>query len=1196
MKLKSLILQGFKSFYDRTVIEFHEGVTAVVGPNGSGKSNITDAIRWVLGEQSSKNLRVDKMDELIFAGTENKRALSFAEITLVMDNSDHSIEIEYPEVHVTRRIYRNGESEYLLNNNTCRLKDITELFLDTGIGKDGYSMIGQGRVDSILSGRSDLRRKMLDEASGISKYKLRHQEASRKLEHTEQNLIRINDILAEISKQKEPLEKQAKKAHKYLNLREELKELDLAYLYYLIENQEKIQHDLEESIKENAQNIELAETEKNKILDDSAANREQIQLLNLQISGLNNNLDENRSIITNSQQALALYKQELQSIASMHEEQVADNKSANLRLKDIEEELLGLKDFLSNINLEIDNVSNTFQEKRSKLSDLESASKDDIAEITTFKSQLNELTAKVSIAEKNLQNDLTNQEVLKQHKLILNKEAATLKNELSDLEGVFSNLTAEKTEVSNLITKFQDKLNTLTKEQEQFESNLNSKINAANIIQNSLNESKYQLKTQESLQNSYEGYSYAVKNLMNKIKDSHNSVLGPLASLLKVPEKFETAISNALGASSQNIVVETERDAQEMINILKKDKLGRATFLPINQINPNEIQDHLLDKVSRLNGYLGIASDVISYDSKIDNVVGYALGRTVVADTLENAVNMAKTTGFKVRIVSLDGDLMNTGGSMSGGSNKSNNQASSLLGRKRVISDLKFLITKNENELKSLSEEIQNSTLNFEKNKELLEELKHNNALEKDKLLAINLKIEQNQESVAKIDSQLAQNQSDLNHIAEQESTQSSDLDQKFAEMDELKSNSKDLEERIEKLEANLEKRKAEQEELFVLKSQIEVQFAKLNEQKNSNELIYKRLTAEQNELLSSIEKQNSTQQRNADRSIELDNLITAENSKLTEKTEVEEKLQEEISKLKSDLELANKSIESSSENLNTVSSYLTKLGQEQGRLEQKLENNKTNLMDQRSKLWEEYNLTFADKDQWYRDDLDLDSTKLAIDKLRKQIKSLGEVNIQAIEESKSVNERYEFTLKQKEDVELAAKDLKELIKYLLDKMKTQFSDAFKFINEHFNAVFKELFAGGFAELSLSEENDILNSEINIIASPPGKKVQNILSLSGGERCLTAIALLFAIQKLNPAPFCVLDEVEAALDEANIFRFADYISRHSKETQYVLVTHRRGTMESANTIYGITMPERGVSKVISLNLDNNVHLAGLDLN
>ncbi len=1195
MKLKSLILQGFKSFYDRTVIEFHEGVTAVVGPNGSGKSNITDAIRWVLGEQSSKNLRVDKMDELIFAGTENKRALSFAEITLVMDNSDHSIEIDYPEVHVTRRIYRNGESEYLLNNNTCRLKDITELFLDTGIGKDGYSMIGQGRVDSILSGRSDLRRKMLDEASGISKYKLRHQEASRKLEHTEQNLIRINDILSEISKQKEPLEKQAKKAHKYLNLREELKELDLAYLYYLIENQEKIQQDLEKSIKENAQNIELAETEKNKILDDSAANREQIQLLNLQISGLNNNFDENRAIITNSKQALALYQQELQSIASMHEEQVADNESANLRLKDIEEELFKAKEFLSGINLEIDKVSNEFQEKSSKLSDLENVSKSDIAEITSFKSQLNELTAKISIAEKNLQNDLTNQEVLKQHKLILNKEEATLRNELADLENVFSKLTTEKTKISNLINEFQDKLKSLTKEQEQFENNLNSKINEANTLQNSLNESKYQLKTQESLQNSYEGYSYAVKNLMNKIKDSHNSVLGPLASLLKVPEKFETAISNALGASSQNIVVETERDAQEMINILKKDKLGRATFLPINQINPNEIQDHLMDTVSRLKGYLGVASDVISYDSKIDNVVSYALGRTVVADTLENAVNMAKNTGFKVRIVSLDGDLMNTGGSMSGGSNKSNNQTSSLLGRKRVISDLKFLITRNQNELKSLSEEIQNSTLKFEKNKELLEELKHNNALEKDKLLAINLKIEQNQESVAKLDSQLAQNQSDLNHIAEQESTQSSDLSQKFAEMDELKSSSKDLEERIEKLEANLEKRKAEQEELFVLKSQIEVQFAKLNEQKNSNELIYKRLTTEQNELLSSIEKQNSTQQRNADRSVELDSLIVEENNKLAEKTSVEEKLLEEIEKLKSDLELANKSIESSSENLNTVSSYLTKLGQEQGRLEQKLENNKTNLMDQRSKLWEEYNLTFADKDNWYRDDLDLDRTKTSIDRLRKQIKSLGEVNIQAIEESKSVNDRYDFTLKQKEDVELAAKDLKELIKYLLDKMKSQFSDAFKFINEQFNAVFKELFAGGFAELSLNEENDILNSEINIIASPPGKKVQNILSLSGGERCLTAIALLFAIQKLNPAPFCVLDEVEAALDEANIFRFADYISRHSKETQYVLVTHRRGTMESANTIYGITMPERGVSKVISLNLDNNAHLAGLDL-
>ena len=1187
MKLKSLILQGFKSFSERTVINFHEGVTAIVGPNGSGKSNITDAIRWVLGEQTTKNLRVNKMDELIFSGTENKRALSYAEVSLIMDNSDMELAIDFAEVKITRRLYRSGESEYLINDKKCRLKDITELFLDTGIGKDGYSMIGQGRVDDILSGNSELRRKMLDEASGISKYKLRKLESSRKLELTEQNLIRINDILNEVEKQKGPLESQAKKANKYLLLREELKSLDLAYLFFLIENQEIINSDLEKELEENSKNIELADAEKSGVLQESAKHRETIQINKNKIASLEINLSELQKIINTAQKDIALYKQEISSIDYQTDQGKKDQADNKKRLENLNLELKEKDKEIENLDSESQIKKTILNKTITALNELELKVKNSTTERLKINSELKAIQAKLEISRQNIQKDKTEQELIKQHRLILEREQDNLNAELKELDSIIASknedIEALKVELGKLSNEKEasarDYQNLLIKSSELETLHIN--------LEKKINELRYQIKTQRDLQESYEGYGYSVRNLMNHIKDSDPAVHGPLASLLNVPSQYELAISNALGGMTQNIVVDTEVDAKKMINLLKSRNWGRATFLPINQVRDSVLSDDVLNRLMHEAGFIGLASELIDFDPNITSVVDYALGKTVVVDTLDNAVNMAKSSEFRTRIVSLDGDIMNPGGSMSGGSNNKDRNAG-LVSRKRLIEDLLKNLDSSESSLRMKLKEL--STLKAEEIgvKKLEEECKAKyNAVNK-KLLSHNLELNQLEKNFAKLDSQVAQNSVDLKNLSEKHSKQIEDINVKALEEESLNKSFNSIQSKLEELDTLLSKESEKQHQLLLNRSEESIAYNKTAEQMNSLNNLRQRLLSEKESLENAIAKQKQDKDDNAERKLKLKNKIDFANNSLLEQQKSEAELLNQVQELNKEIDFANEGINTSSEALNNIATYLSKLGQNQGRLEQKLENNKQELMNQRSRLWEEYNLTFAARDDWYKENLDVNEAKKDIDKLKKQIKNLGQVNVQAIEQSKEVNERYEFTKKQKEDIELAAKDLRDLIQYLTKQMEEQFAASFDFIGEQFNLVFQELFSGGSAKLTLADAGDLLNSEINISASPPGKKVQNILSLSGGERCLTAIALLFAIQKLNPAPFCVLDEVEAALDEANIFRFSEYIQKHSKETQYSLVTHRRGTMESANTIYGVTMPERGISKVISLNLDDNV--------
>lgn len=1182
MILKSLILQGFKSFPERTVINFHKGVTAIVGPNGSGKSNITDAIRWVLGEQSVKTLRSNKMEELIFSGTSTRRALSYAEVSLVMDNSDKVLGLDYEEIRVSRRIYRSGESEYLINNNKCRLKDITELFLDTGIGRDGYSMIGQGRVDDILSGKAELRRRMIDEASGITKYKIRKEEAEKKLAYTEQNLVRINDILSEVEKQRAPLERQAKKARTFLALHEEAKALDLALLYHDIDEKESLKKDFQLAKLDLDEKLSDANAQKEQILASSSESRSKLQELSQTIEHLQNEEQEVRKSIYNFEQEKALAKQKLEDIANRRERFLLQSSELNERLEKLVKEREDKSASLIVSKQDIQLLEKQLAEIESQIQAIVTQQNKEKAAKQEHEQKVSSLQLNMKSLELQRQSEFTNLEVLRSHHKILKR----------DLEQVDQDLSQELTKQSEL----QENLDKTLSQKKLVEENLrdfdrerellrvrNAELETQlNAIKSEIHNLSYQKKTQEELQESYEGYSYSVKHIMEYSK-SDSKVHGPLADLLQVPKDYEVAIETVLGGSAQHIVVDNENIAKNLIQTLKQKSWGRASFYPLNQMNPSFPPHNLLNQVSTMPGYLGLASDLVTFSETIRPAAEYALARTVVVDTLEHGVDMAKAIGFKIRICSLEGDLLNPGGSMSGGSRKQS--SSGFLSRRRLLDDIEHKLSAFENNLIEKSSEWESAKKKFQEldleSNELMEKL----ALLSREEILLDSHAKQYQQSQAKLSSQHEQNEADLSKL-------DSEIEAIEKSLEVLDTDIKSIQDEMDRINEILQKSSlntsTDENTLDALQNKRLDLKTSLSEKKawaESNVALLQRVKTDIKQIEEeNIQRVEDTKVQEAE-SKRLRMFLDSGDSRFTELTQVEVALQERIKQAKERQVYYSEVMEDSNKQMETISAYLSKLGLEQGRLEQKEENNNQSLMNYRARLWEEYAQTFANRDQWHQEDLNLSQSRTHLKALRQSIKDLGNVNVQAIEESQEINERFLFMDKQREDIVSAQKDLQIVINDIVRGMKEQFTKSFALISEQFTRIFKDLFGGGEAELVLDDSSDILNSNIDIKVSPPGKRLQNMLALSGGERCLTAIALLFAIQKLNPSPFCVLDEVEAALDEANVFRFTDYIVNNSSDTQYILVTHRRGTMEAARMIYGVTMQERGVSSIISVKLE-----------
>ena len=1180
MYLKRLELQGFKSFADKTILELMPGITTVIGPNGSGKSNISDAIRWVLGEQSMKSLRGTKSLDIIFAGTQNRKSLGFAEASLVFDNSDGALPIEYTEVTVTRKIYRSGETGYYINKVPCRLKDVLELFMDTGIGKDGYSIIGQGKIDEILSNKSEDRRHIFEEAAGIVKYRTRKQESEKKLEHTKLNLLRINDILAEIEGNLEPLQMQADKAKKYLNLREELKNIEIGLFVY---NIEKYKQDLEKVV----QDIEIMQSQCN----DEEGRLERVKILKEE---LKSSIDEITETIENmSNIGFESQKQieQLNSDINVAKTRIANNNENNDRyLKEIEEQ-----------NVKIQELKDEIEQKEAKKDNLKQNKEKFEKELNEKQAELDKLTEKLSskeleiegykhTVEENtdkkyeLQSEINAQNINYQN---FEKRQAQIKQEMqstiSELDGTRLNkedIAKQFNEIENKKNKAQNSLNEVAKQREEANQKIKSFESNINILSSEMRIKESRLKFLIETEKEKEGYIKSVKSLLKdceNIKELGKGMNGVLANIIEVPDDLQIAIEMCLGASLQNIVTETETDAKRLVEHLRKNNLGRASFLPISSVRGKK-----LDKIKgNESGVIGIASDLIKYNKKYEQIILNLLGRTVIVDNMDTAIKVAKQNGYTFRIVTTEGDLINPSGAITGGSVAK--KTVNILGRgkeieklEKEIKDLKQKIEKLENDKQNYEESIEGIlelSANLEKE---LQEIDITYATEKQKVISIN----ENIEKLEKRLNRLKEEQANLEKQKEEVVSTKGDLQ---VEINKIVEQNEELSKIItEFAELNKDDQKYIDDLNFDI-TNLKISVSSFDESEASIQEIQERINQELENAHTSIENKNTQIEQIKKDNEDLEKSIQETLKKIEEVKESVNSSSSKIEELKK--ERAQKS-EKLSKQEDEITAKFKVIEDLKGQLV-KLDVKKTKIEEDINgiinKMWEEYELTPNNAEQYQKPE-NVALTQRRVNNLRTEIRELGSVNVDSIEEYKNLKDRYDFMSEQRLDLENTMSKLRKVISEMTQIMKEQFKEKFKVINKNFGEVFAELFGGGKAELTLEDEENILECGIDITVQPPGKKLQNMMLLSGGEKAFTAIALLFAILKINPAPFCVLDEIEAALDDVNVFRYADYLKKFTDHTQFLVITHRKGTMEVADTVYGVTMEESGISKLLSMKL------------
>ena len=1177
MYLKRLELQGFKSFADKTVLEFMPGITSVIGPNGSGKSNISDAIRWVLGEQSMKSLRSGKSSDVIFAGTQNRKSLGFAEASLIFDNSDGKLPIEYTEVTVTRKIYRSGETGYYINKVPCRLKDVLELFMDTGIGKDGYSIIGQGKIDEILSNKSEDRRNVFEEAAGIVKFKTRKEESEKKLEHTKLNLLRINDILTEIEANIEPLKIQADKARKFLNLKEELKNIEVGLFYF---NIEKYKSELKEII----ENTEILQSNCN--LEEGKIER--IKLLKEE---LKDNLDEITIKIENTQNIGFESEKQIEKLNS-------DINVAKAKIQNNSENIESYNKEISETNEKIKKSKQEIDEKIDKKNSLKENRK-------KFENELNEKQEKLDEILKNLSDEQLHIESLKRKLEDNIDEKYEIESDTNTQNANTSNIEKRRTQIDNEINSNISELdNTSFKKEEsvkEFEKSKKDRNEIQEKIQNILKEKQsiekeikiYDLKINNLMQENQikdsrckfleeterekEGYIKSVKSILNDknlLANMNGKVHGAVANLITVPKNMQIAIEMSLGASLQNIVINSEEDAKKLIDYLRKNNLGRASFLPISSVKGKKIE-----KIKKIDKAIGVASDLIEYDKLYENIILSLLGRTVIVENMDLGVELAKENNYSFKIVTLQGDIINPSGAISGGSVPK--RTTSILGREKEIEELKEEIKSIKKKIESVQKEQQEkkAILNNMGLKELESEsqtidIKYN--VEKQKLESINENAEKLRLHIAKL------KQEKINLNAQKEEIQKF-IEQNKIKLEKIKRENEELQKEISNYtEKNKEINKVVDDLDFDI-TNLKISVSSFDESENSiNEI--------QNLIEKEIENNNLNIKNKKDRIQNLTQEIEKLNTEINKNNEKIKEIKEKVSNSSIDIEKLKQEKTNISERIKKQEELqeeefkiIEDLKAQIVRIDIKKNKTEEDLNSLVNNLWEEYELTPNAKGNYKRPE-NVALTQKRVNNLRQDIRDLGSVNVDSIEEYKNLKNRYDFMCEQRLDLENTMSKLRNMISDITETMKKQFKERFEIINRNFGEVFKELFGGGKAEIALEDESNILECGININVQPPGKKLQSMMLLSGGERAFTAIALLFAILKMSPAPFCVLDEIEAALDDVNVYRYAEFLKKFSKDTQFLVITHRKGTMEAADTVYGITMEENGISKLLSMKL------------
>lgn len=1182
MYLKSIEVQGFKSFANKIVFDFHNGITGIVGPNGSGKSNVADAVRWVLGEQSAKQLRGAKMEDVIFAGTQNRKPVGFAYVAITLDNSDHALPVEYDEVTVSRRVYRSGESEYKINGHSCRLRDVTEMFYDTGIGKEGYSIIGQGQIDKILSGKPDERRELFDEAAGIVKFKRRKSAAIKKLENERSNLVRVNDILSELEKQVGPLKQQSEKAKEYLNYKTDLKKYDVNAFLLETDRIRKETAELNGRLKIVDDDLEDSKSEYDNTKSEYEAAENQLNDINTQI-------DENSQTVS----ALELENQKLQGEINVFTEQIktfnANKQLHSERLLDIEKDKQNKNNSVKELREQYDNLNTELSEYNDKLAAINDTAKALNAEIEGISGQIDNrqnsiydnLTEQSTIKAEN-QKFVTMLEQLEIKKSELTSHIIKGKSDESAQKQVIKSLTAE---LDNAVGKLED-INNSIEESNTSVTQLKAEIAEKNSELDKLTQNYHREKSRlESLINiteRYDGYGNSIKKIM-ELKDSNPGILGVIADIVKVEKQYETAIETALGGTIQNIVTDKESTAKELIGYLKQNKLGRATFLPLNAIHAR----NTLENEACINekGVIGVASNLVRVSFEYEGLAKYLLGRILVVDNIDNALLIAKKYKYTLRIVTLEGEQLNPGGSMTGGAFRN---SSNLLGRRREIEELKQSVSNTNKQItqeKAAVADLRNQVAKYREALDSYNKLLRETHIRKN-TIDVNLK-----QADLKLSEIIASYGDDIKEQASIDSEIlkiSESRNQVSGNLNLLDNQNEAARKEIENLGKTLEAKKSEEaavalkiENLKISHSSIEQKASFINE---NIERLCKELDNLEEEKTSIQEKIGETKELVSAKQADIELVKNSIEESERKITAIGEKL-EDLRAAKEKVNASHKEFFKKREELNEKIILLEKDSMRLHNQYDRLEESYDSLVDY---MWNEYELTYSYALELKSDELNnINDIRKQINILKAAIKKLGDVNVNAIEEYKSVSERYEFMKTQHDDMIEAEESLMKVIEELDEGMRTQFTAKFEEIKVEFDKVFKELFGGGRGTIELVEGEDILEAGILIISQPPGKKLQNMMQLSGGEKALTAIALLFAIQNLKPSPFCLLDEIEAALDDSNVGRYANYLHKLTKHTQFIVITHRRGTMSAADRLYGITMQEKGVSTLVSVDLIEN---------
>ncbi|MFC6331200.1 chromosome segregation protein SMC [Paenibacillus septentrionalis] len=1186
MFLKRIELAGFKSFADKTELEFVNGITAVVGPNGSGKSNISDGIRWVLGEQSAKSLRGGKMEDIIFAGSDARRAVNYGEVSLTLDNSDGALPLEYNEVTVTRRVHRSGDSEYMINKQACRLKDITELFMDTGIGKEAYSIIGQGRIEEILSTRSEDRRGIFEEASGIVKYKSRKKEAKRKLDDTEQNLLRIHDLVMELEDQVEPLRKQSEVALHFKELKEQLKSKEISLYVHQIET-------LHNAWSESTAKLESLNQEQLKLSAVVSKHDALLESDRLQLREIEKELDElHQSMLQISEEV-----EKCEGYSEVIKERIRHNEEtrtsveqaiavSDQRIMNLSKEEVAVRSKAAELEDRLKGLRITLQAEEQRMQGVTTGSAQDAEE--RLKGELLHVLSTMAQLRNEIRYAQQQQEALERKMERIGEDEAKWNQQQRALDAKKFELEQKLAALINEHEKIRTKMLEEADEARKLNGTIEQTMTQLRRYEQKLDSDMSRRDTMKEMQDAMDGFMHGVKEILKASRRSQSAITGvhgAVAELIVVPERIETAVETALGGALQHIVMEDEKSARAAISYLKQRQLGRATFLPLDVIRGRRLSE--MDKriVSELDGFVGVAAELVQYEDCYREIVFNLLGNVLLAENLEQANRIAARCQYRYRVVTLEGDVVNAGGSMTGGS--SQKRGASLLGRHRQIEQLDEMIASAKQQIEQerlklvdLRKEMSIRSQNAEQARERLEQKRlDEQGLKGD--------LQQLQQEMKFLSEQQALSSTDKQAQAKEQQEAAQRIADAERQLAELSTKEAELQETIKQAEQARKVNETQKEELQVQLTDLKINVAKLDQEYSNYEDQSARLRDEisraKQELKTQQQQLSNLQEQAASLALEAEEQVV----RLAQLKENKQQCSDRTDSIRLQRVQKLSGLEQGENETKEQRNALRSIEEQMRQTEIVLNRQDVELDHTIKKLSEEYGFSYELAKEQYPPPEEINAVQLDVRELKRKISSLGEINLGAIEEYERVKERYDFLSEQKNDLMEAKTTLYEVIKEMDDEMSKRFKTTFEEIRKHFIVVFGKLFGGGRADLILVEPSNILETGIDIVAQPPGKKLQNLQLLSGGERALTAIALLFAILQVKPVPFCVLDEVEAALDEANVTRFAQYLREFSELTQFIVVTHRKGTMEEADVLYGVTMEEGGVSKLVSVRLEED---------